>query len=98
MAFSEDIIQKVWIKGTVVPNNNPNEWRKDQCGVWIGRKFYGNRDSQYGWEIDHITLESEGGSEELSNLRPLQWINNAEKQENKLTCPVSAIGNQNVRR
>ena len=98
MAFSEDIIQKVWNKGAIIPNNNPNDWRKDQCGAWIGRKFYGSRSSQYGWEVDHITPESDGGGEELSNLRPLQWVNNAEKQEGKLTCPVSASGDQNVRR
>lgn len=38
MSFSEDTIQKVWEKGRIVPNNDPNDWRKDQCEAWIGRK------------------------------------------------------------
>jgi hypothetical protein len=96
MSFTSDTIQKVWEKGTVVPNNDPNVWRKDECGAWIGRSEYGNRDSQYGWEIDHITPVSEGGGDDLSNLRPLQWQNNAEKQGGRLTCPVTASGTQNV--
>ena len=48
MSFSENTIQKVWEKGTVVSGNDANVWRKDQCGAWIGRLYYGNRDSQYG--------------------------------------------------
>ena len=96
MSFSEDTVQKVWEKGTVVANNDPNIWRQDQCGAWISRRYYGNRDSQYGWEIDHIKPESEGGEGELSNLRPLQWENNASKQAGRLTCPVTASGNKNV--
>ena len=96
MSFSEDTIQKVWEKGTVILNNDPNVWRKDQCEAWICRGDYGNRDSQYGWEIDHIKPESEGGGDELSNLRPLQWENNTSKQAGRLTCVVTASGEKNV--
>jgi len=96
MSFSEDTIQKVWEKGTIIQDNDPNVWRKDQCRAWIGRKHYGNRDSQYGWEIDHITPESEGGGNELSNLRPLQWQNNASKQAGRLGCVVTSSGTENV--
>ena len=96
MSFSEYTIQKVWEKGTIIPGNDSTQWRKDQCGAWIGRKSYGDRDSQYGWEIDHIKPESEGGTDDLLNLRPLQWQNNADRQEGRLTCPVSANGTNNV--
>jgi len=72
MPYSEDTVQKVWEKGTVVSNNDPKVWRQDQCKAWMRRALYGNRDYQYGWEIDHIKPESEGGGDELSNLRPLQ--------------------------
>jgi len=98
MSFSENTIQKVWDKGVVVPGNDCNVWRKDRCGAWIGRSYYGNRNSQYGWEIDHITPESENGGDELSNLRPLQWKNNAVRQTGRLTCPVTASGKDNIRR
>lgn len=94
MSFSNDVIQKVWEKGKVVSNNDPKFWRKDQCGAWIKRNEYGNRNSQYGWEIDHI---SPSGSNDLSNLRPLQWENNVSKSDGNLKCIVSANGTENNR-
>ena len=95
MSFSEYIVQKVWEKGEVVPGNDPNLWRKDQCKAWIRRSHYGNRNSQYGWEIDHITPISEGGGDELLNPRRLQWQNNVSKQNGRLTCAVTASGVEN---
>lgn len=95
MSFSEGIVQRVWEKGKIVSGNDPNMWRMDQCGAWIGRVYYGNRDSQYGWEIDHITPVSDGGGDELYNLRPLQWGNNVSKQDGRLTCSISASGVNN---
>lgn len=98
MSFTQETIQKVWEKGAFVQSNDPKIWRKDQCGAWITRNQYGNRNSQYGWEIDHITPESEGGGDELSNLRPLQWQNNASKQNGRLACSVTSSGKDNVRK
>ncbi len=98
MGFAEEIVQEVWEKASRAEGNDPNVWRKDQCQAWIGRAHYGDRNSQYGWEIDHIRPQAEGGGDELSNLRPLQWQNNAEKAGGRLTCPVTASGANNVRR
>jgi hypothetical protein len=89
-------VEEVWEKGKTVQGNDPDEWRKDHCGAWIARNKYGKRDSKYGWEIDHITPESEGGKDTLSNVRPLQWENNASKQAGRLTCVVTASGKDNV--
>jgi len=98
MSFSEDVLQRVWEKGREVQGHDPTSWRLDQCGALIGRKEYGNRSRplNYGWEIDHITPESEGGGNELSNLRPLQWENNASKQAGRLVCRVVFSGTRNV--
>lgn len=90
--FNEEIIQKVWEKGRSVPNNNSNEWKKDECGAWIGRKYHGSRDSQYGWEIDHI---NPNGSDDIGNLRPLQWENNLSKSDGRLVCIITADGKEN---
>lgn len=93
---TEEEIQAVWEKGRVVPNNDPKVWRKDHCGAWIGRNYHGDTDSQYGWEIDHITPVSQGGTDDLSNLRPLQWQNNRHKQAGRLGCKMKASGKNNV--
>lgn len=95
-AFSGEVILSVWRKGTVVPGYNPAEWRKDQCGAWIGFKFYGDRSSDYGWEIDHIISVAHGGGDNLSSLRPLHWRNNVKKSDGRLSCAVEASGNKNV--
>jgi hypothetical protein len=90
--FSDDIVQKVWEKGVMVTGEDSSRRRKDVCGAWISRSMYGDRSSQYneGWEVDHITAGSDGGTDDLSNLRPLQWHNNASRQDGPLTCPVKA--------
>jgi len=92
MEFDEQTIQKVWEKGVVIANNDPAILRQDVCTAWIRRNEHGNRDSIYGWEIDHINPD---GGDELSNLRPLQWKNNVEKSDGKLRCPVKSDGKDN---
>ena|SRR5271157_1141590 len=95
MSFSDERVQQVWEKGTTVGNNDQSQFRKDQCGAWIYKAAYGDRNSQYGWEIDHIDPH---GGDGLANLRPLQWKNNLNKGEGKLKCPVTADGVRNVDR
>ncbi len=98
MAFTEQQIQKVWEKANIDPNNNPNDFRKDACNAWIQRSQYGNRDSIYGWEIDHIKPKSDNGTDEISNLRPLHWENNLAKSDGRLVCVVVSQGITNKRR
>jgi hypothetical protein len=83
-------VGQVWQKGITVPKYDPRLIRKDLCGAWIRWDQYGNRKSQYGWEIDHVVPSSQNGSDSLSNLRPLQWQNNASRQDGRLICIVSA--------
>ncbi|MFA4995639.1 MAG: HNH endonuclease signature motif containing protein [Patescibacteria group bacterium] len=87
--FSAEIVEKVWQKGLIVLGQNSNLMRKDACGAFIKRNLYGVRDGQSGngWEIDHI---DPNGSDDLSNLRPLQWYNNVTKSDGVLKCAVRA--------
>ncbi len=95
--FTRKEIQEVWEKAKIVPNTDPKGVRKDQCGAWMAHKQYGNRNSLYGWEIDYITPESKGGTNEISNLRPLQWGNSLSKWKDNLVCAVTSKGMDNVK-
>ena len=74
----------VWQKGAPIPPKDGNTWdpavwRYDKYGAPMKFSEHGNRNSKHGWEIDHIKPLSKGGTDDLSNLQPLQWENNAKK-------------------
>ena len=60
-SYSEQLVQAVWEKGRTIPNYDADKYRQDDCGAWMIRSEYGNRNNKYGWEIDHIKPESQGG-------------------------------------
>lgn len=97
--FTEQIIENVWNRATIVEGYDPNSFRKDCCGAWIVRNAYGNINSPFGWEIDHVYPESKGGGEDAINLRAMQWENNRSKGDDYPTyhVVVQSDGNYNKR-
>ena len=85
-SFDDTIIEAVWRKGTP---ESYESFRTDVCGASMQRSKYGLTE-QWGWEIDHIKPVALGGSDDLSNLQPLQWENNRAKGDEypHKTCAV----------
>jgi len=69
----EKLKKIVWNKGHIIVGYDKEVWRRDDYGYAIRFSDHGNRNSKYGWEIDHIQPIMLGGGHDLSNLRPLYW-------------------------
>jgi hypothetical protein len=78
-AFSRQVIEAVWSKGASA--DNVLGQKRDGCAALMERIEFGNRHATTGWEIDHIKPVAAGGSDDLVNLQPLQWKNNAAKAD-----------------
>lgn len=102
----EELKKKVWNKGITDPAFQAEHVRKDACGAWIVYEHFGNRDSPFGWEIDHVIPASKLSElgipkdkiDDILNLRPLNWRNNVSKGANypSYIASVKAENDKNI--
>jgi hypothetical protein len=81
---NKELIQKVWEKGLIIEGLDENTYRKDHCGAIIKRDMF-IKSSEFlsmCWVIDRIKPLEYAGTDELSNLQPLQWENKKNKGNN----------------
>ncbi len=60
----------VWQKGVVIPGYDPARWRRDIYGNALSFTAYGDRNSDYGWEICPIASR---GTHAIADLRPFHF-------------------------
>lgn len=87
MEFGNEIVERVWEKARIVPERDPSEWRKDECGAWIRRSSYGGNGSEFAWKIENV---SPTGSDDLDNLRPFHRDNSLDRRTGEHYCRVKA--------
>jgi hypothetical protein len=85
---NHDLRCQVWQKAVNDPDNGNKDLMRDVCGMWMRWPEHAHRESAFGWEIDRIKPKAAGGSDDLSNLQPLNWRNNAAKGDTyPWSCP-----------
>lgn len=103
---TKELIKNVWEKGRIIENYDETQIRQDACGAWIRFDKYGDRNSVFGWEIDHIypkaKLHDRKVPDEeidlIDNLRPLNWGNNDSKGMDYPVyhAKIKAVADKNV--
>lgn len=87
MEFDEPTIERVWERARASGEQDPLEWRRDECGAWIRRELYGDFSSDFGWKIE---ATRPGKLTDLENLRPFQHANSYDVANHRAHCRVTA--------
>jgi len=76
--FTDERVEEVWDRGKKIHGKDPDLYRRDSAGNELYKPSYG-KNSDMGWEVDHIKPVDKDGSDNLRNLQPLQTEENKEK-------------------
>ena len=71
---------KVWEKAAKISGKDPSKYRRDPYGTIIYKDSHG-KNSEMGWEIDHIKPKARGGSDCIANLQALSTEINRAKAD-----------------
>jgi hypothetical protein len=103
--YTDDELNQIWEKASVIDNFDSTIYRKDACGAWIMRDKYGTN-SPFGWEVDHIYPEKKLRQHEVPedminniiNLRPLNYFNNRSKGTDfpSYQASITSVDRKNV--
>ena len=82
----DKLAKRVW------ENHYQNSPRaRDVCGAMMAKDAYGQKGDE-GWEIDLTNPGAFGGMDDVSNLRPLHWMNKEAKGDQDEDSWIPAKG------
>ena len=97
-AFTEKEIITAWNNASAPPKGYDGRvYRLDSCGALIYWPSYG-KDTDMGWEVDHVFPKNLGGKNDSVNLRAMHHRNNSSKGNSypNYSCAVSWTGKSNT--
>lgn len=77
---SKDKIEKTWKNAKKIRGQDPSVYRQAPYGNTMYKPLYG-KDTDMGWQVDHITPKARGGSDATRNLQALNTRLNREKAD-----------------
>jgi 5-methylcytosine-specific restriction endonuclease McrA len=75
---TKDCPEKVFERAKEIRGKDPELYRQDPYGNVMYRHSYG-KDTNMGWNLDHIKPASRGGSNDIVNLQALNSHTNKSK-------------------
>jgi hypothetical protein len=97
MSYAYSELHSFWEASRIAYGRDPFWWRVDWLGRLMHRMEYGNRQSEYGWEVDHVWPKSLYGSDNAANLEATNWRTNAAKSD-RTPSGVFGVGPNRLRR
>jgi hypothetical protein len=77
--YDQSFRRSVWNKGHPIAGHDPSKWVRDDYGMLLRWEDYGDKNSPFGWEMDHFpTPKALGGTDSIENMRPLHCMTNAQ--------------------
>lgn len=70
----------LWDKCAKIPHRNPAIYRLDPGNKLIRYADHGKQ-TEYGWQIDHIIPKAKNGADHIENLQALHWLTNQSVHE-----------------
>jgi 5-methylcytosine-specific restriction endonuclease McrA len=86
-------IDKVWNSAKIIKGKDPAEYRQDPYGNVMYKNSYG-KNTDMGWEVDHIKPKSKGGSDAIRNLQALNSKINKSKSNSLVKKSRHSKGNK----
>lgn len=84
--YTEDELLQIWENARIIRGYDPKIVRRDMFSNPIEWKNYG-KEVATGWKVAHGIPPSWGGSDKLTNLRPMHWSGTVNREP--ITEPVS---------
>jgi hypothetical protein len=70
ICWDQSVKEAVWKKGRINPDYSPDVLRWDEYGHIMMWAKYGRTDSRFGWTIVADKPLTDGGQNDIENLRP----------------------------